>query len=51
MKGRALLHFLRFKYSDFDLDKSFLDQYRRNNERLLSVLRKMAEDDGMENNK
>lgn len=51
MKGRALLHFLRFKYSDFDLDRSFLDQYRRNNERLLSVLRKMAEDAGMENNK
>lgn len=45
-KKRALLQFLRYKYSDFDLDRSFTDQYRRNNDRLLSVLRKMAEDAG-----
>lgn len=50
MKGRALLHFLRYKYSDFDLDRSFIDQYRRNNDRLLSVLRRMAEDAESETN-
>lgn len=45
-KKGALFQFLRYKYSDFDLDRSFTDQYRRNNDRLLSVLRKMAEDAG-----
>lgn len=45
-KKGALLQFLRYKYSDFDLDRSFTDQYRRNNDQLLSVLRKIAEGTG-----
>ena len=51
MKGRALLYFLRYKYSEFDLDKSFIDQYRSNNDHLLSELRKMAEHSEKEMNK
>lgn len=51
LRERALSYFLHYKYSEFDLDKSFVDQYRRNNDRLLSVLRKMAEHYEKEMNK
>ena len=36
--------FLFYKYSDYDLDKSFLPQFKSNNDKLLEVLRKMADD-------
>ena len=39
-KKKALLQFLRYKYSDFDLDKSFTEQFRSNNQKLLEALRK-----------
>ena len=52
-KKGALLHFLRYKYSDFDLDKSFTEQFRSNNQKLLEVLRglvqKQATDDAVVN--
>lgn len=51
IKRQALLNFLRYKYSDFDLDGSFIDQYRRNNDRLLSVLRAIADHAAKETNK
>lgn len=51
MREYVIFCFLRYKYFDFDLDKPFLEQYRRNNDRLLSTLRELAEDAGMENNK
>lgn len=41
-KKGALLHFLRYKYSDFDLDKSFTEQFRNNNQKLLEVLRSLV---------
>lgn len=34
---------LRYKYVDFDLDKPFLDQYRKNNNLLLYELVRIAE--------
>lgn len=49
-KRQALFHFLRCKYSAFDLDQSFIEQYRRNNDSLLSVLRKMAESEETNSN-
>lgn len=39
----ALLQFLRYKYSDFDLDKSFTEQFRSNNQKLLEVLRSLVQ--------
>ncbi len=42
-KKGALLHFLRYKYSDFDLDKSFTEQFRSNNQKLLEVLRGLVQ--------
>lgn len=42
-KTTAVFHFLRYKYSDFDLEQPFLDQYRRNTHKLLAVLHRMAE--------
>ena len=36
--------FLFYKYSDYDLDKSFLPQFKNNNDKLLDALRKMAND-------
>lgn len=42
-KKGALLHFLRYKYSDFDLDKSFTEQFRSNNQKLLEVLRSLVQ--------
>lgn len=52
-KKGALLHFLRYKYSDFDLDKSFTEQFKSNNQKLLEALRglvqKKYQNDAMEN--
>lgn len=42
-KKSALLQFLRYKYSDFDLDKSFTDQFRSNNQKLLEALRNLVQ--------
>ena len=42
-KKRALLQFLRYKYSDFDLDKSFTEQFRNNNQKLLEALRSLVQ--------
>ena len=40
---QALMLFLRYKYSDFDLDQPFIRQFKSNNERLLHALRNLAE--------
>ena len=42
-KTEALLHFHRLRYSELDLDKPFLEQYLRNQEKLLEVLSEMAD--------
>lgn len=42
-KKKALLQFLRYKYSDFDLDKSFSEQFRSNNQKLLEALRNLVQ--------
>lgn len=42
-KKGALLHFFRYKYSDFDLDKSFTEQFRSNNQKLLEALRSLVQ--------
>lgn len=42
-KYMALRWFMRYKYSEFDLDKPFNGQYRANIEKLLKILREMAE--------
>ena len=43
-RTQAVMHFLRLKYSEYDLDQPFLDQYRRNQEKLLAILNRMAEE-------
>lgn len=43
-KTGALLHFHRLRYSEFDLDKPFLEQFKRNQEALLAILTRMAEE-------
>lgn len=43
-KTEALLHFHRLRYSEYDLDKPFLDQFRRNQEKLLAILANMCEE-------
>lgn len=43
-KTGALLHFHRLRYSEFDLDKPFLKQFQRNQEALLAILTRMAEE-------
>ena len=52
-KKGALLQFLRYKYSEFDLDKSFTEQFRNNNQKLLealgSLVQKKIQNDAMEN--
>ena len=40
-KVHALPLFLYYKYTAFDLDRPFMEQYRENNGRLLTVLEKM----------
>lgn len=42
-KKTALILFLRYKYSDFDLNKPFMEQYERNTEKLLSALETLTE--------
>lgn len=46
--SRAFFLFLRYKYSDFNLDKPFIEQYKENNQMLLEALRKMAQDGATE---
>ena len=41
MLNRALLMLLHYRYSDYDLDQSFMPQYRRKNEQLLAVLQQL----------
>lgn len=41
-KTEALLHFHRLRYSEYDLDKPFLEQFQRNQEKLLAILARMA---------
>lgn len=43
-KTEAVLHFHRMRYSEYDLDKPFLDQFRRNQEKLLAILSRMADE-------
>ena len=44
-KTEALMHFLRLRYSEYDLDFPFLEQFRRNQEKLLTILFRMAQED------
>ena len=44
-KTEALMHFLRLRYSEYDLDIPFLEQFRRNQEKLLAILFRMAENE------
>ena len=39
------MHFLRLRYSEYDLDLPFLEQFRRNQEKLLAILFRMAENE------
>ena len=41
---QAVLHFHRLKYSEFDLDHPFLEQFRRNQDKLIAILTRMAEE-------
>lgn len=41
-KSRALLLFQHYKYWQFDLDKPFIEQFRHNNQTLVTELRKLA---------
>lgn len=41
-KSDAVLHFHRLRYSEFDLDKPFMDQFRRNQEKLCAILAGLA---------
>ena len=43
-KTGALLHFHRLRYSEFDLDKPFLEQFQHNQKALLAILTRMAEE-------
>ena len=43
-KTEALLHFHRLQYSEYDLDKPFLEQFLRNQEKLIAILTKLAEE-------
>ena len=40
-KHRALFFFLLYKYTDFDLDQPFQEQYERNNRELIASLEAM----------
>ena len=42
-KKGALLQFLRYKYSEFDLDKPFTEQFTENNQKLLEALRNQTQ--------
>lgn len=41
-KGQAMFKFLIYKYLNYDLDKSFINQFNANNQKLIEVLRKMV---------
>lgn len=41
-RTRAVMLFIFYKYGAFDLDRSFIDQFKQNTERLLLELKKMA---------
>jgi len=41
-KTEALLHFYRLRYSEYDLDRPFLEQFQRNQEKLLAILSRIA---------
>lgn len=43
-RTQAVMHFLRLKYSEYDLDQPFLDQYCRNQDKLIAILNRMAEE-------
>ena len=43
-KTEAVLHFHRLRYSELDLDKPFLEQYQRNQMKLLAIHSRMAEE-------
>ena len=43
-KTEALLHFHRLRYSEFDLDQPFLEQFKRNQAKLQEILLRMAEE-------
>lgn len=43
-KKEALFHFHRLRYSEFDLDRPFLEQFQQNQRRLLAILGRMAEE-------
>lgn len=45
-KDKAFYTFLRFKYLDYDLDKPFLSQFKKNNKKLLAALQAMAREPG-----
>ena len=42
-KTEALLHFHRLRYSELILDKPFLEQFQRNQEKLIAILSRMAD--------
>ena len=42
--SQALMCFLRYKYSDFDMDQPFTPQFRRNQNRLMEALRALAQE-------
>ena len=44
LKTEALLHFHRLRYSELDLDKPFLEQFQRNQVKLLAILARMTEE-------
>lgn len=43
-KARAMFLFLLYRYSDFDLEKAFIPQFRSNTEKLLEALRAITEE-------
>lgn len=43
-KTEALLHFHRLRYSEFDLDKPFLEQFGRNQVKLTAILARMTDE-------
>ena len=43
-KTEAVLHFHRLRYSELNLDNPFLEQYQRNQIKLLAILSRMAEE-------
>lgn len=43
-KARAMFLFLLYRYSDFDLEKAFIPQFRNNTEKLLEALRAITEE-------